>query len=567
MTDAPAPPTWVIKRDGRQEPFDPDKISRALFASGEDLGRPDAFLARELADGVVHFLAAEAGAAPPTTAEVAELVAKVVRELGQPALAEAFEEFGRRRRRGAGARAVAPPRPLPAAEEPPDGVVLRFPPGLPAAEVLAACARSYTLQAVFARDLVAAQADGLLTLTGLDAPGELEGLTLAPGGPWDGGPGGLVDALEAARAFAAGFVALDGPEYALARAGLTRPEDARAFARELIIGLRVARLGAVVNLNCAGPPAWASDLAGGPLFAGRGAPLDPADRARLAGALAGAFLGAGPPGRVRVDWHLAEADFAAPAEPGRLAALASSALRGAAVAFVFDRPRRPAALAEGVDRRHPAALLTVGVHLPRLATQPGVGGDPACFLAKLPSLARLALSAGVQKREFLRRRERGRPADGPALSSGFLLDRARLVVAPVGLDAAVRAFTGRGLADGGAALDLGREAVARLRDVLREDGRRALLETCLDGPADFHLGGGFPAPEQVAGLTPWDPAAAVRDQLRAGGALHAGEAGTQALFVPEGPPPAPEQAADWLRATWQRGEAVRVRLVRPPPAP
>ena len=46
----PAPPAWVYKRDGRLVPFEPDKISRALFATSESLGRPDAFLARELAE-------------------------------------------------------------------------------------------------------------------------------------------------------------------------------------------------------------------------------------------------------------------------------------------------------------------------------------------------------------------------------------------------------------------------------------------------------------------------------------------------------------------------------------
>src|SRR5437763_1273884 len=56
MTD-PSPPSWVRKCDGRLVPFEADRISRALFAATEGLGRPDAFLARELADSVVHFLA------------------------------------------------------------------------------------------------------------------------------------------------------------------------------------------------------------------------------------------------------------------------------------------------------------------------------------------------------------------------------------------------------------------------------------------------------------------------------------------------------------------------------
>src|SRR5207248_10461462 len=98
MTD-PTPPAWVTKRDGRLVPFEADKISRALFAAAEDLGAADAFLARELADGVVHFLSAEAEGTTPTTAQVEETVVKVVRELGHPALAEAFARFARERRR------------------------------------------------------------------------------------------------------------------------------------------------------------------------------------------------------------------------------------------------------------------------------------------------------------------------------------------------------------------------------------------------------------------------------------------------------------------------------------
>src|SRR5438270_291555 len=88
----PTPPAWIYKRDGQLVPFEADKISRSLFAVTEALGRPDAFLARELADGVVHFLAVESDSSVPTTSQVAEVVVKIVRELGHPALAAAFAE-------------------------------------------------------------------------------------------------------------------------------------------------------------------------------------------------------------------------------------------------------------------------------------------------------------------------------------------------------------------------------------------------------------------------------------------------------------------------------------------
>src|SRR4051812_28151959 len=90
MSIDPDPPAWVSKRDGRLVPFDGDRISRALFAAGESIGAPDAFLARELADGVVHFVAMDSGGETPTTARISEVVEQVVRELGHPALARAF---------------------------------------------------------------------------------------------------------------------------------------------------------------------------------------------------------------------------------------------------------------------------------------------------------------------------------------------------------------------------------------------------------------------------------------------------------------------------------------------
>src|SRR5260370_13348346 len=92
MPPSPTPFAWVHKRDGRLVPFESDRISRALFAAGESLGQPNVFMARELTDSILHFLRAEASGATPTTAQIAELVVKVVRELGQPGLAKAFAD-------------------------------------------------------------------------------------------------------------------------------------------------------------------------------------------------------------------------------------------------------------------------------------------------------------------------------------------------------------------------------------------------------------------------------------------------------------------------------------------
>src|SRR6516225_4720854 len=151
---SPELPAWVCKRDGRIVPFEGDKICQALFAAGESLGQPDAFLAHELTDGVLHFLAAEFAGSTPTSGQIAELVIKVVRELGQPALAGAFAEGNRRRLRS---RQSSIP-PLPAADQPDQGA-FRFAFADHPAAVVKNCLREYSLQAIFSRDLVAAHRD------------------------------------------------------------------------------------------------------------------------------------------------------------------------------------------------------------------------------------------------------------------------------------------------------------------------------------------------------------------------------------------------------------------------
>ena len=514
------PPARVVTRDGRLVAFDPDRICQDLFAAGEAVGAADAFLARELGESTVHFLAREHEGETPTTAQVAECVVKVLRALGQPELARAFE-----------GRAQAPP----ASPRP------------PLKSVLADAARRYTLEAVYSRDLAAATEAGLLQLTGLEAPDRLAGCVL---GPPVVASGELMAELEAARRLAGRYVAIDGLDHRALAEGRPPAELARA----VLAGLRLAGLEGVINLNAAAPPGAAVTLAEGPLFAA--APRRSAgERGEVAEALLTELLrGDGP---ARVEWHLAEADFAGPTRR-RLEHVAQAAIEGAPVGFVFDRPRRPVALAEGVDRDHPAALLVAGLGLPALLeAQPGLLADAARFREKLGSLVRLALSAAVQKRAYLRQRQ------GEAVTSGFLLDRARFVVVPVGLDEVVRRFTGWGLANGGESLELGVAIMRRLREVLRADARAraAGMAACLDGPAAFALEGSAPAGRAaVAGLTPWDEGASPRSQLRAAGALHAGEGGQAALFLPAGSGAA--DLAGWLEQAWRQGDVARLRVVR-----
>jgi hypothetical protein len=552
----------VTKRDGRLVPFEADRISQALFAATEALGRPDAFLARELTDGILHFLAEDAAGTIPTTAQIAELAAKVVRELGHPTLAQTFAE-GRKRPRDSHA---GPAGGL--------AVVLRVGPADAPSAVVTACLRAYSLEAVFSRDLAAAHGDGLLTLACLDAPLELAGCILGPGatGP-EAGPE-LIEALAEARAVTGSFVAVDGPEYLLARG--PGAGGAPEFAARLRRGLAAAGLRAVVNLNHAAPPPWAAEAYGGPLFAGQRSAADPDQVATAAEALLSCCLEEGLGDRLWVRWHLGECDFPSPAAgrpaPGLVQAARAAAV-SAAVTFAFDRPRRPVALGPGLDRKHPAVLLAVGLHLPRLAGLPGTRGDPSVFLQKLASLARLALSAAAQKRAALRRHSRAADGAVAAVARGFLPDRARLVVVPVGLEAAVRRLTGHGLCDSKPGLDFARQVIGRLQAVLQAEGSANNLDACLDG-----LGGGMAEWERgdagravvpdgaagVTGPTAWDPDAAPRSQLRAAGPLHAlAGGGTAVVVLPRQRPLTADEVVELLHFAWRQTDVAGMRLVRP----
>src|ERR1700722_14206535 len=94
VTDRGPLPILVRQNDGRLEALEPDRVSRALFAATESLGTPDAFVARELADAITSALAADMQS-PVTIQELADSVAKFVRELGHPAIARVYREQAR----------------------------------------------------------------------------------------------------------------------------------------------------------------------------------------------------------------------------------------------------------------------------------------------------------------------------------------------------------------------------------------------------------------------------------------------------------------------------------------
>jgi hypothetical protein len=155
------------------------------------------------------------------------------------------------------------------------------------------------------------------------------------------------------------------------------------------------------------------------------------------------------------------------------------------------------------------------------------------FLRKLGSLAQLALSAGVQKRAFLRRIGRAWPT--------FLLERARLLVVPIGLDQAASQLAGNALAGSAVA----RQISQRLGDVLHQEGRTCHLEACIDAS---------PATEGT-GISFGDTAS-IKQQIKAAGP------GTVSVVVTDEEMPANETLAELLHWTWKQTEIGRLRFLR-----
>jgi hypothetical protein len=590
-------PAWVKKRGGRLEPFDADKIVRGLFAATEACGRPDAFLARELTDGVLLFLMRDLAGQTPASAQIAELVTKVVRELGHPVVARAFAEFAVARGRAARKASARYGDPLtgdsagsvlgPTADQ----IASWLDKNATEAGVIDQAGRraleQFSLSRVFSRDVVAAAQEGFVLLGGLASPRRLQAVVLP--GPLRAG---ILESIEEARQLAGDLIVWDSPEFLTGSR-----ESSAATAHDFDWAIRLTALSAVVNLNIAEAPQWAGAIAGGPLFAESiSQASQPSEAAR---SMAECFLTA--TSSVRIDWHLGERDFA---ETGPAWIPVDSHL-GTRVSYVLDRPARQVVLAEGLDRTHGACLLEVGIQLPRLAAEPAVRRDPNLFLRKLQSLTRLALSAAARKREYLRRHGR--------LGGGMLVDRARVVIVPIGLEAIVHTLTDRMIDEMGP--PLARDVLEAIVDACETDGRRQGLDSCVDSSLalmtqwldaegddrnDFPVapperrgepggpahppgerrgeGRGLPLPlgeswgegsnrHRLPGLTTWRPDLTPQDQIRKGGWLHQ-QCGGGTLYVtrPENDNLTMDGIVTWLKIAWHETSLTRIILARSRPS-
>ena len=87
----------ITKRDGRQVPFDRERIVRAVEKAQRAVGREDAALARKLADTVVRRLGETGSPAIPSVEGVQDLVEAALIEAGEAEVAKAYILYRHRR--------------------------------------------------------------------------------------------------------------------------------------------------------------------------------------------------------------------------------------------------------------------------------------------------------------------------------------------------------------------------------------------------------------------------------------------------------------------------------------
>ena len=517
-------PEWVRLRDGSQVPFDADRIARSLFTASNSLGEPNAFLARELTDAVVHFLAQD-GEAISTAAHIAEQIEKAVRELGHPRLARRYAELQSTAADDTEAEPIVAIRVV----DSPTDLVRRS-------------LEAYSLNVVYSRDLRAAIADRLLHVSGLAAPDTLthysvDTRTLGNDSWW----------LHWDEWKSCGDAwIVDSPEWLS-----ILPADRSPIIRlcERIIALpRAAGHPVELHLNVAEPPSWLRTHGFGPLFADADDPSNHSLRFGLQDMLLEQCLSTRDGEAPTIAWHLNEASWRDPSQRGRLKSLVRHTAQGKAVRFLFDRPRVAIMLAEGMDRKNSGVLFEIGLDLAAFARHADISQDGVALLKKLPSLARMAVSAAKQKQQYLR----SLPEECP-LARGFLIERAACVVTPIGLDAVVCAATGESMTKSPLSLDFAVRIVQTIKDALRQASRSISLDVRLDG--QLH--------SSDSSWSTADTTVSLRKQLETASQLHlhAG-GGTMTLLLADENETNVDTLVDLLRWTWQSTSVKRLLLLR-----
>lgn len=340
-------------------------VCQAIFAATVTLGRPDPFLARELAEGAMHFLAKESTAY--SEAEVRDEIIKLVRELGHAQLANAIDNY--------------PPTQCQTNRSTPYWPTVDYEsPGDNTAKLMAA---------TYPPDLIAACDAGLIGVLDIDLRDRMIGGVIER--PGDCRRVDWTDRLTLIRHRFGRFVVFDGVEFYL---GAASP---RGWIEEMAFALEQTDLRAVLNLNS--QAASGNDVT---LYSPRQRSLWDLDelepmRELLAAGLSHPRLN----NRVHWRWHLGRSDF----DPPRQQVLAwaiGQCVKAVNMTLVFDRPGQPVSLASGIDRNTPAIAQRVEISLSNLLNYLGPDVEFHQFQAKCGSLLRQAAVAGSAKLAHIR---------------------------------------------------------------------------------------------------------------------------------------------------------------------
>ncbi|HUW62151.1 MAG TPA: anaerobic ribonucleoside-triphosphate reductase [Candidatus Bathyarchaeia archaeon] len=97
--EAPQPVKEIVKRDGRVEPFDKNKIADTIFKAAASIGGNDRERAANLASAIAIYLSKTLDSRPPTVDQVGDAVEKVLIEMGHARTALAYARYRDRRAR------------------------------------------------------------------------------------------------------------------------------------------------------------------------------------------------------------------------------------------------------------------------------------------------------------------------------------------------------------------------------------------------------------------------------------------------------------------------------------
>ncbi len=99
FVEAPAPIQSILKRDGREVPFESPKIAQAILRAAHEVGDENEARAEHLAAAVTIYLANTLSGCVPTVDDVHDAVEKVLIEMGHASIALSYVRYRDRRAR------------------------------------------------------------------------------------------------------------------------------------------------------------------------------------------------------------------------------------------------------------------------------------------------------------------------------------------------------------------------------------------------------------------------------------------------------------------------------------